>query len=96
MKRNLSAMGRYSSPLLFHYRQVSLCTLPFHIVCLSCFIVISETFPLHYEMYREVKDLFLLKKAWENMAQFKYVIAKFVSNEKMLIVLTKQIFLPSV
>jgi len=47
-------------------------------------------------MYREVKDLFLLKKAWENMAQFKYVIAKFVSNEKMLIVLTKQIFLPSV
>jgi hypothetical protein len=33
-------------------------------------------------MYREVKDLFLLTKAWENVAQFKYVIGKFVANEK--------------
>lgn len=96
MKWNLSAVEKYSSPLLFHYRQVSLCTVPFHIVCLSCLIVISETFPLYYQMYREVKDLFLPTKTWENMAQFKYVIGKFVCNEKMLIILTKQIFLPSV
>jgi len=34
MKQNLSAVEKYSSPLLFHYRQVSLCTLPFHIACL--------------------------------------------------------------
>jgi hypothetical protein len=33
-------------------------------------------------MYREVKDLFLLTKVWENVAQFKYVIGKFVANEK--------------
>jgi hypothetical protein len=33
-------------------------------------------------MYREVKDLFLLTKALENVAQLKYVIGKFVANEK--------------
>jgi len=82
MKQNLSAMERYSSLLWFYYRQVSLRTLPFQIVCLPCLIVISETFPLYYRMYREVKDLFLLTKAWENVAQFKYVIGKFVANEK--------------
>jgi len=47
-------------------------------------------------MCREVKDLFLPTKALENMAQFKYITGKFICNEKMIIVLTKQIFLPSV
>jgi len=82
--------------LLFHYRQVSLCTLPFQIVCPPCLIVISETFPLYYQMYGKGKGLFLLTKALENVAQFKYVIGKFVANEKVFIDLTKQIFLPSV
>jgi hypothetical protein len=47
-------------------------------------------------MCREVKDLFLLTKALENVAQFKHVIGKFVVNEKVFIDLTKQIFVPSV
>jgi len=47
-------------------------------------------------MYGKGKGLFLLTKALENVAQFKYVIGKFVANEKVFIDLTKQIFLPSV
>jgi hypothetical protein len=43
------------------------------------------------------KGFILLTKALENVAQFKYVIGRFVANEKkMFIDLTKQIFLPSV
>jgi len=33
-------------------------------------------------MHREVKDIFLLTKALENVVQFKYIIEKFVANEK--------------
>lgn len=89
-------MERYSTLLLLQYGQVSLCTLAFKIVCPPCLIVISESFPLYYQMCGEVKDLFLLTMALENVAQFKHILGKFVANEKVFIHLTKQIFVPSV
>jgi hypothetical protein len=62
--------------------QVSLCIQPFWIVCLPCLVVNLETFPLYYHILRDIKDLFLLIKALENMAQFRYVTGKFVANEE--------------